>query len=72
MLDGEVLIRESAAIDGLSSSTVVIGEISSLSHEVGDDTMEVRVFVSKSLFPCTECSEVGSSFRSFFIEQLED
>ena len=36
----EVLILEFVAVDGLSSSTVASGEISTLGHEVVDDTVE--------------------------------
>lgn len=40
MLQGEVLILKLVAVDGLAAGTVVVGEISSLAHEVGDHTVE--------------------------------
>ncbi len=36
MLEGEVLIGELCAIDGLAASSVVVGEVTTLAHEVGD------------------------------------
>lgn len=57
----EVLVLELVAIDGLSSSAVVSGEISTLGHEVSDDTMESTSLVSESLFSSAESSEVFSS-----------
>ena len=39
MLEGEVLIGKLGAVDGLATSAVVIGEVTTLAHEVGDDTV---------------------------------
>lgn len=36
----EVLVLKLVAIDGLSTSAIVVGEISALAHELGDDAME--------------------------------
>ena len=49
MLDGEVLIVELVAIDGLTSSTVAGSEIATLSHELGDDSVEGRSLVVERL-----------------------
>lgn len=40
VLDLEVLICEFFSIDGLASSAVMVGEVSTLSHEVLDDSVE--------------------------------
>lgn len=40
VLQGEVLILELVPIDGLATSAVVVGEVTTLTHEVGDDAME--------------------------------
>jgi small ligand-binding sensory domain FIST len=37
---GKVLIRELLAVDGLATSTIAIGEVTTLNHEVGDDAVE--------------------------------
>uniref|UniRef100_A0A7S2V998 Uncharacterized protein n=1 Tax=Entomoneis paludosa TaxID=265537 RepID=A0A7S2V998_9STRA len=60
----EVFILELIAVDGLSTSTVVVGEIASLAHELRDDTVERRSLVSKSLFPSTQGTEVLGGFRN--------
>lgn len=72
MLEQEIFIVELRSIDGFASSAVVIGEISSLSHEVIDDPMEVRSLVSETLFMGAESSEVGRSLGHFLIEELKD
>lgn len=40
VLELEVLILKLVAIDGLAASAVVIGEITTLAHELGDDAVE--------------------------------
>ena len=40
MLQLKVLILKLVAIDGLSTSAVVVGEIATLAHELGDDSVE--------------------------------
>ena len=40
MLQLEVLVCELSSIDRLASSAVVVGEIASLAHEIGDDSVE--------------------------------
>ncbi len=39
VLQGEVLISELGTIDGLAASPVVVGEVTTLAHKVGDDTV---------------------------------
>ena len=67
VLDVEVFILELSSIDGLSSSSVSDGEVSSLGHEIGDDSVEGGSLVmegfsgfSDSLLSSAEGSEVGS------------
>jgi hypothetical protein len=38
VLQGEVLVGELGAVDGLAASAVVVGEVTALAHEVLDDT----------------------------------
>lgn len=62
MLQGEVLILEFRSIDGFSTSAVVIGEITTLAHEIGDDTVESGSFVAVSLFAGAQGTEILSRF----------
>ena len=41
--DGEVLVFELATVDGLAAAAITSGEIATLSHEAGDDSVEARV-----------------------------
>ena len=72
MFAGEVLIWEFHSVDRFSSSSVSGGEISTLSHELRDDSVEWGSFVVKrlscftnSFFSCAESSEVLSSLWAF-------
>lgn len=58
VLQLEVLIVKLGAVNGLSSSAVALREVTTLDHEVLDDTVEGRVLVSKSLLTRAESSEV--------------
>lgn len=40
MLEEEVFVGESPTVNGLATSAVMIGEVSSLGHEVGNDAVE--------------------------------
>ena len=60
VLELEVLILEFVSVDGLSSSSVVVGEVTSLAHEIVDDTVERGSLVSESLLSCAQGSEVLS------------
>ena len=48
MLEGEVLVLELVAVDALASSAVVVGEVTALTHEVGDNSMESGTGISIS------------------------
>jgi hypothetical protein len=49
MLELEVLIRELLAVDGLAPGAVTVCEISALNHEVLDNTVKGRTFISELL-----------------------
>ena len=43
MSDFKVFVSELSSIDALSTCTIELGEISTLSHEIGNDSMEHTV-----------------------------
>jgi len=53
VLQLEIFILKLVTIDRFSSSAVVIGEISSLAHEVGNDTVERAASIAKALLART-------------------
>jgi hypothetical protein len=59
VLELEVLIGKLVAVDGLSTGTVSVGEVTTLQHEVGDDSVEGRSGVTETLFTSAQGSEVG-------------
>lgn len=48
MLQLEVLIRELVSIDAFSSSAIVVCEVSTLAHELGNNSVESTAFVAKA------------------------
>lgn len=74
----EVFILELGTVDRLSSSAVTGGEIASLGHEVGDNSVELAVLVVEdsarfagALLTGAEASEVLSGFGDFVGEEFE-
>ena len=58
VLQVEVLILKLGAVDALAASAIVVGEVTTLAHEVWDDAVEDGVFVAISLLTSTQCTEV--------------
>lgn len=58
MFQREVFVVESCAIDWLSTSAIMIGEITTLAHEIWDHPMEAASFVAEALLTSTEGSEI--------------
>lgn len=58
VLDLEVLIGELLAVDGLATSAVATGEVTTLEHELGDDTVEGRALVAEARGTGAELLEV--------------
>ena len=71
MLQAEVLVLKLVAVDGLPPGSVPSGEIASLTHEVGDDTVEGGALVSEPLLSSAESSEVLSSLGDDIVPQLK-
>lgn len=61
MLELEVLIRKTIAIDRHSTGTIVVGEVATLQHELRNHTVKGRTFVTVPLLPCTKRTEILSS-----------
>merc|ERR1711879_467995 len=72
VLELEVLIGKLLAVDGLSTSTVVVSEVTSLEHELRDNTVEGRVGVAVAVLASAELSEVPGSLGDNAVLELED
>ena len=48
MLELEVLIGKLLAVDGLATSSVSVGEVTTLDHELLDDTVEGGALISEA------------------------
>jgi len=68
----EILIFELRSINGLSASAIMIGEISSLTHEIRNDSVEGASLVAESLFTGAQGSEIFSRFWHDIGTKLDD
>ena len=71
MLQLEVLVLELVAVDGLASSAVSSGEVATLAHEVGDDTVEGGSLEAVSLLAGAQGAEVLTGLGDNVSSQLK-
>jgi hypothetical protein len=64
VLQLEVLVGELGSVDGLASGAVMVGEIASLAHEIGNDSVERAALVAESFFAGAQSAEVLGRFRN--------
>jgi hypothetical protein len=72
VLQLEVLVSELLSVDGLSTGTVSFGEVTTLKHEVGNNTVEGRSLVAKTMLASTELTEVFGGFGDDVVKEFED
>mmetsp|Transcript_92423 Transcript_92423/g.198126 ORF Transcript_92423/g.198126 Transcript_92423/m.198126 type:complete len:311 (+) Transcript_92423:168-1100(+) len=70
VLEIKVLILELGAVDGFSSCAIVVGEVTSLAHEVWDHAVEDAAFVPVTLLAGAERSEVLAGLRDLVKTEL--
>jgi len=57
---------------GLATGPVSVGEVTSLIHELGNNTVESRSLISKTLLSSCQCSEIFRSFGYGLAVQAHD
>lgn len=67
----EVLISKLLAIDGLPTCSIPISEVTTLTHEVRNHTMEGAALVAKAFLPSAQGTEVLSSLGHNISSQLQ-
>lgn len=63
---------ELVAIDRFTARAVTAGEVTTLEHELGDDTVEGRSRVTKTMDAGSELAEVLGCYRHDVVVELED
>jgi len=71
-LGGEGLIPSNDSSTASRSTYVVVGEVTALEHELGDDTVEAGALVTEALLAGAKSTEVGSGAGNLVVEELED
>lgn len=71
VLLGEVLVSKLLTVDGLTTSTIASGEVTTLQHELRNHSVENRVGVAETLFTSAQGSEVLSGLWHNVVVQLE-
>lgn len=66
----EVFIFESVTIDRLTTSTIKIGEITTLNHEILNNTVEDRVLVTITVLASSQLFKVFNSLGDTLYNQL--
>lgn len=54
----KVLVVELASVDGFAAGAVVVGEVSTLTHELRDDPVEAAAFEAEAFLMRTQAAEV--------------
>jgi len=72
MLQGEVFVFEFGSVDGFTASAVVVGEVTGLTHEVWNDTMENGSLVSETFFARAQSAEVFACLWYYIRTELND
>uniref|UniRef100_A0A8C6IS37 Uncharacterized protein n=1 Tax=Melopsittacus undulatus TaxID=13146 RepID=A0A8C6IS37_MELUD len=54
----EVFIIKLLPVDGFASGSIVVGEVTSLAHELGDDAVEAAPFEAKAFLMGAEAAEI--------------
>jgi len=71
VLSCEVLVGKLLAVDGLATSAVATGKVSTLKHEFGDHAVERGSSITETLFAGAESLEVGGGLGNNVIVELE-
>jgi len=58
VFQGEVLVLEFVAVDGLAAGAVVIREVAALAHEVGNYAVEAAALVAEALLAGAQGAEI--------------
>lgn len=58
MSELEVFISKLGSVDGFSTSSIVVGKVSSLAHEARNDAMEAASLEAKSFLSSAQSAEV--------------
>eukprot|EP00397_Hematodinium_sp_SG-2012_P063729 GEMP01088620.1.p2 GENE.GEMP01088620.1~~GEMP01088620.1.p2 ORF type:complete len:134 (-),score=18.65 GEMP01088620.1:30-431(-) len=68
----EVFVGKFHPIDRLATGSITSSEVTTLTHEVWDDTMEGGALVAESPFSCTQSTEVLCSLGNYISTQLHN
>ncbi|KYN23383.1 hypothetical protein ALC57_04257 [Trachymyrmex cornetzi] len=68
----KVLVFEPGAIDGFSAGAIVVGKVTTLTHEVRNHPVKTAALISETLFSGTKRAEVFRCLGDNIFPQLEN
>ena len=72
VLELKIFVSELLPVDRFATGAVVVGEVTTLAHEVGDHAMERRTLEAKPLFAGAERTKVFSRLRHHIGPKFDD
>merc|ERR1712168_150666 len=70
VLVDEVLVLKLGTINGFATRSISLGEVTSLTHETRNHSVELASFVSVSILTCAKLFEVSHCLRDIFLIQF--
>lgn len=67
----EVFILKFVSVNRLATSAIMVGKVTTLAHETGDDTVENAAFISKSFLTSAQSAKVLSCLWHDIRTQLQ-
>jgi hypothetical protein len=67
-----MVLDNNTYINGLSACAVMIGKVTTLAHEISDDTVEARSSISETFFAGAESTEVFGRLGHNISTQFHD
>lgn len=66
----EVFVLEPSAVDGLATGAIVVGEVTTLTHEVRNHPVETATLIAETLFSGTKRAEILRRLGNDILPQL--
>lgn len=63
-MQSEIFVFEFRAVNGFSTGAIMIGEVATLAHEIGNNSMESTAAISESFLAGAQCTKIFRGLRN--------